>query len=751
MVDRSSFVRPLVDALSYAPRALRTAVNSRFNWTKEDTRSVAQAKPGDIRLLIGPANFAGQGWEWARAVETLPGVAAVCLERGVPGVGFGFSADVLINTNVSDLSGAWARRQRKALAGFTHVLIEAGIPLYNAAYRDRLTEHVSELQNMGLKVGLIWHGSDVRLPELHAVLQPGSPLEDMSVLSNQVLQRRTKDNHRNADRLALREFVSTPDLLRFRPAATWLPTVVEAHTIPVGGPQRVRPVVLHAPSKAPLKGTERVREVCATLQHEGLLEYVEVGGVAHSEIPALLASSDIVIDSLGLGPYGVISIEAMLAERIAVCNVWSSARDAVFEETGLEVPVVQATAESLEQVLRNLVGRVDRDEIGARGRQFALAVHSREQAAKVLAGFMDSAPALQAQVIIPVHDLTRPIRRAVESVLSYPGASPIVVAHGVNASDLDLPEDPRVRVIEVPDGQGKPGVAFNAGLDAATAPWVGIMGSDDWYEAGAIEVMLRRLRDDDADGILSPIRPAKASLNSMRPVTWRRKNLRAARDRMFHRTAPLGLYRRKLLQNPRYQMADHVVAGVDQLSSVRLWTDGLAISYYPYDPAYVVGDDAKQRVTLTPRPLPVQGKMWREVWDDPEVRALPISTRNALGEKMVRVHVFDWISMHPTSNDLQQSDFEWLAELVGAIIQVAPGALDSLSPAELLVIEELRRGDLHGTLEAWQAKGASTQKLPWKLGGHRLPYSWPRRPIAGLASLWRERISRRFHSRKNSR
>ena len=737
--------------LSRFPRFLRRHVpGGHLDWKTSDETRVATAPCNMVRLLIGPANFAGQGYEWARAAELLPQVSSVCLERTSPDARFAFEADHRVLVDVSDFSRHWGKKQRRAVSGFTHVLIEAGIPLYNAARREQLVSHVRELQASGLRVGLIWHGTDVRTPEIHAKLQPDSPLGDMTEEANLIISQRAQDNHQAADTLGVPEFVSTPDLLRFRPNATWLPTVSEyvpkdPDSLTSG---QSPPVILHAPSQARVKGTKAIRAAAMKLEREGLAQYREVSGVPHSEVLSQIEEADIVIDSLGLGSYGVISIEAMLAGRVAVGNVWQSAREAIRERTGLEVPVVQVDTATIEGVLRDLVAfPARRRQLGREGRHYAHTVHSRKSASVALRPFLlpqqnasSVSGGIRAQIVIPVHDSSRPLRRAVESVLRCDAAGVIVVAHGLSAGDLDLPRSDRIVLLETSEGEGLPGVAFNVGLDAATAPWVGIMGSDDWYEDGGIDAMLSRLATDHSDGILAPIRQAQAPTSSLKPVTWRRTRLQAHRDRLFFRTAPLGLFRRELMQNPRYQMADHVVAGIDQLSSVRLWTDGLNISYHPEDPAYVVGDDARQRVTLTPRPLSVQAAMWQELWDDEGVLALPPHVKQALADKVIRVHVFDTIGARVGTRSWVLEDFAWLSGLAIRISTVVPNWAAGLSRAQTAVFESLVRGDRASTEDAWSVLKNTPGSLPARPQGLVHPNGPLRPQVAAAASSLRSRV-----------
>ena len=61
--------------------------------TSQPTRPAVRATP--VRLLIGPANFAGQAWEWSRAVEReLPSVSATAMS--VRRAGLEFASDYAV-------------------------------------------------------------------------------------------------------------------------------------------------------------------------------------------------------------------------------------------------------------------------------------------------------------------------------------------------------------------------------------------------------------------------------------------------------------------------------------------------------------------------------------------------------------------------------------------------------------------------------------------------------------------------------
>ncbi|WP_136029885.1 glycosyltransferase family 4 protein [Microbacterium sp. PF5] len=356
---------------------------------------VTVARDAPRRLLIAPVNSAGQGYAWARAAETLPGVAAAsAMFRGGDDV-FGFHADHLIPATALVGNARWRRAQHHAiLHGFTHVLIESGRHL-SELDGDPL-ELVRELQAAGVRVALVWHGSDIRLPSAHAAREPDSPFHGDRYAGTAVLEEIAERHARFAEAAGVPVFVSTPDLLPFAPGATWLPVVVDPRSWAAAGD---RPAlsgdgplrVVHAPSSAGLKGSDRIAAAVQRLEAEGLIEYTEVRGVPAERMPELYGGADVVLDQFLAGAYGVAVCEALAAGRLVVSHVSDDTREAVRAASGHELPVVQARAPELEGVLREVAANRARSATrAAEGPAFVRAVHDGTMSAEALRPFLDA-------------------------------------------------------------------------------------------------------------------------------------------------------------------------------------------------------------------------------------------------------------------------------------------------------------------------------------------------------------------------
>ena len=390
---RNEIVARVVPALPAAAR--RRLVPEEYSWSYADLRPVARAKPGDTRLLIARANFASQGYYWARAAETLPGVSAVNLAFGwAPSVAH-IEPDVAVAGNVGRHSHLWARKQRKAiLQGFTHVLYEAERPLLPSLYGGDLVAEIDDLRRQGIRVAMVSHGSDTRIPSRHVELEPYSPFVHALDGMTANLETSTRLNHRALDALGLPTYVSTPDLLLYRPDAVWLPTLTDPQrweTLPSAVLGARVPVVLHVPSRSALKGTSAISPAMRRLAGENVIQYVEAERVPYEDMPAMISRADIVIDQVSMALYGVASVEAMLAGRIVVAQAGRHIREHIVDEKGWELPIVEANPDTIYDVVKDIATDPDRYRDRAeQGRLFAHEVHSQSAAAAALSPFLRS-------------------------------------------------------------------------------------------------------------------------------------------------------------------------------------------------------------------------------------------------------------------------------------------------------------------------------------------------------------------------
>jgi glycosyltransferase involved in cell wall biosynthesis len=172
------------------------------------------------------------------------------------------------------------------------------------------------------------------------------------------------------------QVVGSYDAIRWVPQAEVIPPGVDLAGIDPAPPsERRRPKIVHAPSSRRRKGTEHVIAACQGLDAD--LEIVE--GLRHDEAFERYRQADIVVDQLNAGWYGIFAIECMALGKPVVAFLHDEAVRRTQDAFGIEVPIVSATAETLQERLRPLVADPDeRRRRGAASRAYVERVHDVE-------------------------------------------------------------------------------------------------------------------------------------------------------------------------------------------------------------------------------------------------------------------------------------------------------------------------------------------------------------------------------------
>jgi glycosyltransferase involved in cell wall biosynthesis len=344
------------------------------------------------QLLIGAKNSAGQSYSWARALR-VAGVDAVSVEIGSSDRIFAYPADLTIpakslnslDRRVSGLLNLVLKSQA--------IILESGAPL---AATDPARIHSRRsgfrqariLRDAGHRVGLIFHGSDIRRPDIHIRTHQNSPFTNPAAANlTAALRESTRIVHEELADWDGPVMVSTPDLLGATAGAQWVPVVVNLADFPLppgtsNEKNDLPPLVVHLPSSSLLKGSHLIDPVLRRLAGEGVIRYASYRNLPHVEVPAILRQADIFVDQLGMGILGVAGIEAMAAGAALVTDPGPEALAAY----GDEVPLIAIDEATLEDSIRELVADHDRrSELTTSGRAFAERHHDGRRSAAAIA------------------------------------------------------------------------------------------------------------------------------------------------------------------------------------------------------------------------------------------------------------------------------------------------------------------------------------------------------------------------------
>jgi glycosyltransferase involved in cell wall biosynthesis len=292
-----------------------------------------------VRVVHCPVNVAGIPWENVRALRR-KGIEArlVVFERGELHPEADWSLD---------RHGGFARRQATQWAALARVLPRTDV--------------------FHFYFGLTLVPKSLQFPILHAFRK-----KSVYHFLGSDIRGRTPPELAYGKR-ADAQIVGSFDALRWVPEAEMIPPGLDLRPFtPVPPSDRRRPLVVHAPSNRSKKGTEDVIAACALLPVE--LDLVE--GVPHDEARERYARADIVVDQLVAGWHGIFALEAMALGKPVVAYLKPDVVERTERAYGTKLPIVPATADTLVEALRPLVGDADlRRRIGAESRAYVERVH----------------------------------------------------------------------------------------------------------------------------------------------------------------------------------------------------------------------------------------------------------------------------------------------------------------------------------------------------------------------------------------
>ena len=304
----------------------------------------------------------------------------------------------------------------------------------------------------------------------------------------------------------------------------------------------------------------------------------------------------------------------------------------------------------------------------------------------------------RVDVIIPVHSATRPLARAVDSVLGHTAAPVrvLVVAHNIDPEQIRAAlgahaSHPAVELLELADGIPSPAGPRNHALAQGTAPFFAFLDSDDTLAPGALDSWVALADDAAADVVLARIERGEAAAADPLPPTrpGRQRDLHPVKDRLAYRSEPVGLISRARFERLRFTPG--LRSGEDLAVSAELWFSGASIAYDRSGPAYRFRDDAVDRVTAAARTLSEDFAFLDAIAQADWFRGSSRSARRAFGVKVFRLHFFDAVLARLQDRDgsggLAAHRAE-LAALVARIEGLAPGSLALLSRRDRAAIAE---------------------------------------------------------------
>ena len=143
-----------------------------------------------------------------------------------------------------------------------------------------------------------------------------------------------------------------------------------------------KPLIVHAPSRRGIKGSEYVERAIQVLSAEYDFEFVLVENMAQMEAFEIYKRADIIIDQLFIGTYGVFALEAMALGKPVVTYL----RPDLLDSFPGSLPILSASIDNLvEKIAYLLEHPEERAKRGRAGRKYVETYHDYRKAASLLA------------------------------------------------------------------------------------------------------------------------------------------------------------------------------------------------------------------------------------------------------------------------------------------------------------------------------------------------------------------------------
>ncbi len=334
-------------------------------------------------LAIGPRNMAGQAFQIASAVQNRLKIPAISF--AIEKSDFNFPVHFPVSS-INWKDSLWQKQHREMLSDrYTHVLAESGTGVLGTMGGRFIDEQIPLLNESGISAAVLLHGSEIRHPVAHQQYEY-SPFHEKDDLTAR-LEKSVDNLKPRLERIDIPIFVTTPDLLQYIPGE-WLPLVIDVefwNSIDEQ-PNKEVPAVLHMPTNSKLKGSQQIDSELMKLESTGKIKYIRPEKkMSASLVPSLIEKSDIVIDGIAIGAYGVTSCQAMAARRIVIGNT---------NELGKirsECPILHSDPAIISSVIHDVIDNRDAwKSLGEAGYQFTKKYHDGSLTASKLSGFLDS-------------------------------------------------------------------------------------------------------------------------------------------------------------------------------------------------------------------------------------------------------------------------------------------------------------------------------------------------------------------------
>ncbi|WP_425354777.1 glycosyltransferase, partial [Limnoraphis robusta] len=245
------------------------------------------------------------------------------------------------------------------------------------------------LKAMGKRVFYHFRGSEIRLSSIFKEATPYNYVDEQLSGIDETMPFCFDEADQRAFRnfvlgVCDRVFVNDPEVQCYVPNSLIVPRSIDIMQLACGQPKSIGsiPLIVHAPSRPEVKGSQYVLNAIEQLKQEGFsFEFTLVQNMPHEEAMAVYRKASIIVDQLRIGWYGVLAVEGMAMGKAVVSYIRNDLRHYL----PYPPPLAYANPENIVDVLRYLLLNPDAvASYGEAGQKFSREYHNADTIAKNL-------------------------------------------------------------------------------------------------------------------------------------------------------------------------------------------------------------------------------------------------------------------------------------------------------------------------------------------------------------------------------
>lgn len=236
------------------------------------------------------------------------------------------------------------------------------------------------LKTLGKVVIYSYRGTEARLESVFRKVAPYHYCDEGLSFLKKFPEQEQKIMMSFISGVADRVLVPDPELQTYVPNAIIVPRAIDLNEWPnVGVKNQDNPLVVHAPSRKAVKGSESVIAAVKQLKNEGLnFNFELIEGLSNVEARKRYEQADVIIDQLRIGWYGVLAVEGMALGKAVISYI----RNDLKHHLGNSPPIALANPDNITDVLRSLIQDKERRiKLGITARQYCEKIHCSEKVA----------------------------------------------------------------------------------------------------------------------------------------------------------------------------------------------------------------------------------------------------------------------------------------------------------------------------------------------------------------------------------